>query len=225
MPAIKRAPTLTPAKLRHVLNVTEATSRHPERDCLAILMTHACGLRVTELARLEVRDVLWPSGRLRDESLLRAEITKNCKARLIFLTSPRLREALDRYLDYRVANDLGCDLDRSRYRGLMPETKLLLTHRGAGYELVRKTRTLPDGRQEDYWAADALEARFRDLYRAAGMKTSSHAGRRTFASTMLRQGLDLDRVALLLGHADVDMTARYIEVDRKRLRAMFEGVL
>lgn len=157
--------------------------------------------------------------------LLRAEITKNCKSRLIFLTSPRLREALDHYLDYRVANDLGCAIDRARYRGLLPETKLLLTHRGSGYELVRKTRTLPDGRQEDYWAADALEARFRDLYRAAGLKTSSHAGRRTFASTMLRQGLDLERVALLLGHADVDMTARYIEVDKRRLRQMFEAAL
>lgn len=78
MPAKKRAPTLKPSQLRHVLNVTQATSRHPARDCLAILATHSAGLRVTELARLEVRDVLWPSGRLRDEVLLRAEITKNC---------------------------------------------------------------------------------------------------------------------------------------------------
>jgi hypothetical protein len=41
MPAIKRAPTLTPAKLRQVLNVIEVTSRHTERVCPAILMTHA----------------------------------------------------------------------------------------------------------------------------------------------------------------------------------------
>lgn len=57
------------------------------------------------------------------------------------------------------------------------------------------------------------------------MKIRSHAGRRTIASTMLRQGVDLERVALLLGHSDVDMTAWYIEVDRKRLRAMFEVAL
>ena len=58
----------------------------------------------------------------------------------------------------------------------MPHTKLLLTHRGSGFELVKKRRTLPDGRKAEYWAADALEARFRELYRAAGIKTSSHAG-------------------------------------------------
>jgi hypothetical protein len=76
-----------------------------------------------------VSDVLWPTGRLR-ECLLRAEITKNCKARLIFLTSPWLREALDCYLDYWVANDMGCAIDRGR-----------------GCELVRKIRKIPDGRQ------------------------------------------------------------------------------
>jgi integrase/recombinase XerD len=155
MPAKKRAPTLKPSQLRHGLNVTQATSRHPERDCLAILMTHCAGLRVTELARLEIRDVVWPSGRLRDEMLLRAEITKNCKSRMVFLTVPKLRQSLESYLDFRSKNRLGCTLDTKEYRGLLPESKLLLTHRGGGFELVRKTRTLPDGRQEDYWAADA----------------------------------------------------------------------
>jgi len=95
MPPIKRAPTLTPSQLRHVLAVTQATSRHPERDCLAILLTHCAGLRCTESARLEIRDILAPSGRLRDEVLLRAETTKNCRSRLVFLTNPKLRQAVE----------------------------------------------------------------------------------------------------------------------------------
>ncbi len=225
MPAKKRAPTLNPSQLRHVLNVTQATSRHAARDYLAILITHCTGLRVTELARLEIRDILWPSGRLRDETLLRAEITKNCKSRMIFLTSPKLRQALDQYLDYRIANGLGCSLASTEYYGLLPLSKLLITHRGGGYELVRKTRRLPDGRKVDYWAADALEARFRDLYRAAGIKTSSHAGRRSFASTLIRKGLELEQVAILLGHSEIDVTADYIQVDKNRLREMYANSL
>ena len=57
MPPIKRAPTLTPSQLRHVLAVTNASSKHPERDVLALLLTHCAGLRCTETARLEIRDI------------------------------------------------------------------------------------------------------------------------------------------------------------------------
>lgn len=221
----KRAPTLKPSQLRHVLNVTAATSRHPERDCLAILMTHCAGLRVTELARLEIRDVLWPTGRLREEVQLRAETTKNCKSRLIFLTNPKLRTALETYLAYRLRNRLACSLHSAEYRGLMPLTRLLLTHRGGGFELSKKRRILPDGREAEYWAADALEQRFRQLYRDAGIKTSSHSGRRSFASALLKAGVTLEQTAILLGHADEDVTAAYLDIDRKLLRCMYENAL
>lgn len=223
--AIKRAPTLKPSQLKHVINVTQATSRHPERDCLAILLTHCAGMRVTETARLEIRDVLWPSGRLRDEVQLRGETTKNCKARTVFFTNPKLRAALEVYLAYRMKNRLACSLSSTDYRGLMPLTKLLLTHRGGGFELVKKRRTLPDGRPAEYWAADSLEARFRDLYRDAGIKTSSHAGRRSFASALLKKGLTLEQTAILLGHVNEDVTAAYLVVDRKTMKAMYENAL
>ena len=61
--------------------------------------------------------------------------------------------------------------------------------------------------------------------RAAGIKTSSHSGWRTFASALLRKGLTLEQTAILLGHADEDATATYIEVDRQRLRQMYEDAL
>lgn len=223
MSPIKRAPTLTPSQLRHVLNVTQATSRHPERDCLAILLTHCAGLRCTETARLEVRDILVQgSGKLRDEVLLRSATTKNCRSRVIFLTNPKLRDALETYLSYRLRNRLGCALAATEWRGLLPFTKLLLTHRGGGFELVKKCRTLPDGRQAQYWAADGLEARFRELYRASGIRSSSHAGRRSFASALLKSGVSLEQVAILLGHQDTEVTSAYIQVEKKKLREMYE---
>uniref|UniRef100_UPI003990A22C tyrosine-type recombinase/integrase n=1 Tax=Iodobacter sp. CM08 TaxID=3085902 RepID=UPI003990A22C len=101
----------------------------------------------------------------------------------------------------------------------------MFTHRGGGFQLTKKRRTLPDGRKAEYWACDALEARFRDLYRDAGIKTSSHAGRRSFGTALIKSGLSLEQVAILLGHQDCEVIAAYIEVDKKTLRAMYKHAL
>lgn len=53
-----------------------ATSRHPERDCLVLLLGLAAGMRVTEIAQIEVQDVLCPFGAPRDEISVRAAIYK-----------------------------------------------------------------------------------------------------------------------------------------------------
>lgn len=60
-----RAKVLTLAKFRHLLRVTEATSRFPARDTLVLLLGVTCGMRVTEIARLDVQHVKGLSGALR----------------------------------------------------------------------------------------------------------------------------------------------------------------
>lgn len=121
---IKRAAVLLPSQLRHLLRVTEATSRHPERDVLILWLGFSCGMRVTETARLTVADVLLPSGRLRSEISLRAEITKGCRQRLAYLTNPKLIAAMDRYIEWRQSKRFGCSLDDRQYRGMKPGTRL-----------------------------------------------------------------------------------------------------
>lgn len=81
-----QATTLQPGQIRHLLRVTAATSRHPERDCLVLWLGLTAGMRVTEIAQIEVQDVLFPSGALRDEISLRAAITKGCRQRCIYLS-------------------------------------------------------------------------------------------------------------------------------------------
>jgi len=66
-----QATTLMPGKIRHLLRVAAATSRHPERDYLVLLLGLTAGMRLTEIAQIEVQDVLFPSGALRDEISLR----------------------------------------------------------------------------------------------------------------------------------------------------------
>lgn len=200
MPSSQKAATLTGAQLRHLLRVTDATSRAPER--LVLLLGLTCAMRVTEIARALVEDVLLPSGAVRSEVSLRAAITKGCRQRCVFLTHVDTRRALDAYIEWRWARGYGTELDRRRYRGLSPSTALIVSRRGAGFQLNKKPRVLVDGQVEDYWACDALQAHVSGLYRAAGLsQCSSHTGRRTFANRLLGKGHAVETIQQLLGHA------------------------
>lgn len=97
----KHAVVLRPAQIRHLLRVTEATSRHPERDALVLLLSITCGMRITDIARIEIADVLTSSGAIREEVSLRAVITKGCRQRCIYVTHEKTRGALERYLKAR----------------------------------------------------------------------------------------------------------------------------
>ena len=79
------------------------------------------------------------------------------------------------------------------------------------------------GEQVDYMACDALQSHVTKLYRDAGIKGSSHSGRRTIASRLLAQGHDLETIQLMLGHADLDCVDPYVEVTKERLMQTLGG--
>lgn len=165
---IRRAKTLKPSQIRHLLRVTEATSRQPERDTLILLLAFTCGMRVSEVARIEVADVLLPSGRLREEVSLRAAITRGCRQRCVYLSHQKTVAALERYIEWRWQNNKGTAMDRRTWRGRMPGTSLILTHKGGRYELSVKRRINDAGDLVEYPAADSLQSYVTGLYRAAG---------------------------------------------------------
>jgi site-specific recombinase XerD len=221
-----QAASLQPGQIRHLLRVTAATSRHPERDTLVLLLGLTAGLRVTEIAQIEVQDVLFPSGALREEISLRAAITKGCRQRCIYLSHAKAIEALDRYLDCRIARRLRITDDPGRYRGLEPSSKLILTHKGYKFHLNTKRRVSWAGEPVEYLACDSLQSHVTKLYRDAGIRGgSSHSGRRTMASRLIQQGADVETVQLLLGHAELNHVRPYLEVSSKKLEAMFAAVL
>lgn len=223
---MSQAITLRPGQIRHLLRVTNETSRHPERDCLVLLLGITCGMRVTEIAQIEVQDVLFSSGIARYEVSLRAAITKGCRQRCIYLTHQQTIAALERYLAPRLKRGLGTELTTDRYRGLSPTTALILTHKGSKFYLNTKRRTNYAGERVDYLACDSLQSRITKLYRDAGIKQgSSHSGRRSFASNLLRKGADLDTVQHLLGHSELDHVMPYLEVQQEKLREMFAEVI
>ncbi len=221
-----QAAVLKPGQYRHLLRVTRATSCDPERDILVLLLGIHTRMRVSEIAQIEVGDVLYPSGAIRTEVSLRACITKGLRQRCIFPTNRELTAAIDDYLAVRVARRWRMGDDPNRYRGPRPDSTLVLTFKGYRYSMNTKRRINEAGEQVDYAACDALQAHVTKLYRDAGIKGgSSHSGRRTMACRLLANGVELDTVQLMLGHSELDHIDPYLETDKKKLRQAFADVL
>lgn len=221
-----QATTLKPGQIRHLLRVTEATSRHPERDCLVLLLGLTCGMRVSEIAQIQIQDIMFSSGQIRSEVSLRAVITKGCRQRCIYLTHKKTLDALERYLAHRITFGLGTELTNARFRGLSPSTCLILTHKGSKFYLNTKRRINFEGEQVDYMACDSLQAHITKLYKDAGIKGgSSHSGRRSFATNLLHNDVSLEMLQVLMGHVEIDHLIPYLEVDQKKLCEMFESVI
>lgn len=136
--ATRRAASLRPGQFRHLIRVASVTGRMPERDAMLLYITHTTGIRVTELALLEVGDVLYPSGAIRPELYLRAEITKGCRPRNIYLTQPKFLASIEQWIGVRVRRGWGVSSE-VEYRGLRPDSRIVMTHKGQAFELASNT--------------------------------------------------------------------------------------
>ena len=203
LPDSKHATVLTPAKFKHVLRVTAATSSQPERNVMILWFIHSTGIRVTELGQLKISDVMFSSGQLRTEIYLRSAITKHCRSRVVYLTHPKAIEVMEQWLSYRINRKWECRSETA-YRGIWPDSTLVLSHKGRAFELTRKRRQLESGTEETYWCCDALQQAISRLYRKAGIKAgSSHSGRRTLANRILQHTGKIEDVQMALGHAEI----------------------
>ncbi len=221
---IRRATSLRPGQFKHLINVASVTGRMPERDVLLLWLTHTTGLRVTELAQLEISSVLHPSGAVRSEVHLSSAITKGARARNVYLTHARCIDALERWLEVRLQRGWGVS-GADDFRGLRPSSKLILSHKGEAFELAFKHRMLDSG-PEVYRCCDTLQQTFSRLYRQAGIKGgSSHSGRRTLAAKVLAATGDVEMVQILLGHACLDHSKPYLNVPIESVRRAFEIAL
>lgn len=221
----KRAKTVKSDAVSKLLQDVEANSRYPERDAVVLLLGLTCGMRITEIARLRVSDVITPSGQIRSEVPLRASTTKGGRTRTVYLTHSQTRSALNRYLE--VLHELRGGEGASRgYRGISPVAPLIVTETGHGYRLIKKRRKLVSGRTREYFAADGLQAYVSALYRKLGMAGyTSHSGRRSFATQLVEQGHDIATVQALLGHVDIDHVSVYVDVDQGSMREAIRKVL
>ena len=188
------------------------------------MATHTTGIRVTELALLEIGDALYASGAIKPEVYLRADITKGCRSRNVYLTHARCLAALDAWFDVRARRRWGLS-GIDEYRGFRPGSKLVMTHKGQAFELAFKHRQLDSG-PEVYRACDSLQQTISRLYRQAGIKQgSSHSGRRSLAAKVLAATGDVKIVQTMLRHACLDHSKPYLTVDMQAVRRAFELAL
>lgn len=192
MPREGKARVLSGDEFKRLLKVTVA-DRHAVRNTALLYVSFGLGLRVKEIAGLSVADVADATGALRAEVNLRRRTTKGEKPRRAYLSHPKVRAALAAYLD-----------ERCRGPAVMaPCSPLFVSNKG--------NRFTPNSLQQVY----------KRLYVNAGIRgASSHSGRRTFATRLIERGVDIKAVSTLMGHADISMTARYVEDNPERLRSI-----
>ena len=69
-----------------------------------------------------------------------------------------------------------------------------------------------------------LSMLFKEIYEAAGIRTSSHSGRRTFATRLNEKGVGMRTIQRLMGHRNIGTTALYCDVSDETMRNAVELV-
>ena len=183
-----KAKVLNPNQFKHVVAVAN-TRPHTKRNIALLYMSFGLGLRAKEMASLRVNDVLGSDGQLLDEINLKRKMTKGDKQRHVYLTNKKVRNALTEYLN-----------KRKKDTGFNPEGILFQSQKGQ-------------------FSPNSLQQLFHRMFKQAGLQgCSSHSGRRTFATRLIEDGKDIKAVSMLMGHASIAMTARYVEDNPERLK-------
>ena len=65
---------------------------------------------------------------------------------------------------------------------------------------------------------------FKTIYETAGIRTSSHSGRRTFATRLNEKGVGMRTIQRLMGHRNIQTTALYCDVSDDTMRNAVELV-
>jgi integrase/recombinase XerD len=70
----------------------------------------------------------------------------------------------------------------------------------------------------------SLSMVFKKIYELAGIRTSSHSGRRTFATRLNAKGVGMRTIQKLMGHRHIGTTALYCDVSDEAMRNAVELV-
>jgi len=111
-------------------------SRCVLRDTALLLTLFSTAAKPLEIAQLEVRDYLEPSGGVREHSAIRSQIAMNRTTRDLFFMNPRTNAAIDAYLAERQAHGMGTQPE-SAFRGLQPASRLFLSRGGSAMQVRR----------------------------------------------------------------------------------------
>ena len=188
LPRVLRLEEIDEAEAKQGLHIYHTSLR----DMAVVELLYATGMRVGELAGLDMEDIDLERGEVR-------VLGKGRKERVIPLHDAAL-QLLDRYIEKErsvLASDTGADTSG--------ETSLFLNVRGK--------------RLSDRGVRRIVERFFSGL--EGGKRISPHTLRHTFATHMLQGGADLRTVQELLGHVDLSTTQIYTHLSKGQLKEVF----
>jgi integrase/recombinase XerD len=186
-----QASVLSDNDIRRVFLIIE-TTRHADRNRVAFVLSIYAGMRVGEIAALNVGDVINQHGEVRPEIKLGAHQTKGSKGRTVIL-STRIRREMGAYLKSQPIRHSDGPLIYSQ-------------------------------RDRRAFSSLTLSMLFKEIYEAAGIQTSSHSGRRTFATRLNAKGIGMRTIQKLMGHKHIGTTALYCDVSEEIMRNAVELV-
>jgi integrase/recombinase XerD len=108
--------------------------------------------------------------------------------------------------------------NRARRVFLSAELQKLLNQYLATISDLNDSRAfIRSSRTGSHFSNVSLSLRFKAMYAQAGIKTSSHSGRRTFATRLNAAGIGMRTIQNALGHANIQTTALYCDVSDDQL--------
>lgn len=211
---------LTDDDIAFVVQRTRTRSTSPQRDVALLYVLLSTGARPLEVARLEVRDYLNQDGSVREESVMRAEVAVNRKARPLFFFSTKAKEAIDRYLVDRLRQNASTE-KLSGFRGFSPHSRLFLTETGEPFEIIN----YGENGQTRFLCRGILDA-YRKIFRRTGLEGVSALNvRRTVAARLFERGADEDQIGEVLGISEMKSVRELLPKCRQPLQAVMRELV
>ena len=206
---------LTDQGIERAVAVIRQHSKCKKRDTALLLVLLSTAAKPLEIARLLVGDYLTEEGLVREESVMRADAAINGTERPLFFASTKVVAAVDAYLEERARRGQGTK-DRTKYRGLDPDSRLFIT--GDGHELPIKVRAMGDRRQ---YRCGVLLDIYRRIFARAGLKgVSALSARRTIAEKLVDRGCDVNQVGAVLGLKERNSVRNLIQNEDESLKSL-----
>ena len=204
-----QARILTKTELKDVISSLKP-KKYQKRNKAILMMAFKVGLRSKEISSITLDDVLtrkgkskynsakveceteceteWENDDLKDSFTLRSATTKGSKVDSAYLASKIVRESILEYLSERVMMFQRGEVDN-----------LFITKRGLSFSALTMSQL------------------FFDISKASGIEFSSHSGRRTLCTNLVRKGLNIFDVQAIMRHANIATTQLYYQKDERRL--------
>ncbi len=195
-----QARVLTDRDVKRVLSFI-STRRTATRDRAMFLLGLYSGMRAIEISSLKIADVLGSDGEVKDEIHLSSDMTKGRRGRSVLLNK-KAREEIRNYL-----------CERFKTKDLQP---VLLTD---------TSRALFNNQKNNRrgFTANGVSKHLGQLFSEVGIEgASAHSLRRSYITKLASYGTSIRVLQKLAGHADIQTTALYIDVNDAMLRKAVE---